>query len=81
MTWISRPAGGKYRGTQAVGARFGIDRKKKVRCTLGEIGKIKVVKDFLPPPNKRVAREANVKVTVSEGKAAPSRQKTSVTVI
>ena len=63
--WISRPADGKCRKTQVVGARFGMDRKKRVRCTIGEIGKIKVVKDFLPPPDRLVLREANVKVTLS----------------
>ena len=42
-----------------------MDRKKRVRCTIGEIGKIKVVKDFLPPPDRLVLREANVKVTLS----------------
>ncbi len=40
-------------------------KKKLVRYTEGEIGKFRVVKDFLPPPDKRVAREANMKVTLS----------------
>jgi hypothetical protein len=31
--------------------------RKKVRCTIGEIGKVKVVKDFLPPPDKLMLRE------------------------
>jgi predicted DNA binding CopG/RHH family protein len=39
--------------------------RKTVKYTEGEIGKVKVVKDFLPPPDKLVMREANVKVTLS----------------
>lgn len=30
-----------------------------------KIGKIKIVEDFLPPPEKLVLRESNVKVTLS----------------
>jgi len=38
---------------------------KTVRYTQGEIGKIgPVAKDFLPPPDKLVLRESNVKVTL-----------------
>ncbi len=40
-------------------------KKKPVKYTEGEIGKVKVVKDFLPPPEKLVLRQANVKVTLS----------------
>ena len=41
-------------------------RKHTVKYTDGEIGKIgPVLRDFLPPPDKLVLREANVKVTLS----------------
>jgi len=41
-------------------------QKRAVKCTEGEIGRIgKPVKDFLPPPDKLVLRESNVKVTLS----------------
>jgi predicted DNA binding CopG/RHH family protein len=40
-------------------------KKKPVKYTTGEIGKVKVVKDFLPPPEMLVLRETNVKVTLS----------------
>ena len=40
-------------------------KKKTVKYTAGEIGKIKLVKDFLPPPEKLVLREDNVKVTLA----------------
>jgi hypothetical protein len=41
-------------------------RKAVTKYARGEIGKIgAVVKDFLPPPDKLVLRESNVKVTLS----------------
>jgi predicted DNA binding CopG/RHH family protein len=40
-------------------------KKRTVRYTEGKIGKIRVVKDFLPPPDRLVLRETNVKVTLS----------------
>ncbi len=36
-----------------------------VRYTAGEIGRFRVVEDFLPPPDDLVLREDNVKVTLS----------------
>ena len=39
--------------------------KRTARYTEGEIGKVKVVRDFLPSPDKLVLREENVKVTLS----------------
>ncbi|MGH6870693.1 MAG: hypothetical protein ACREHE_04225 [Rhizomicrobium sp.] len=39
--------------------------RKTVKYKNGEIGEVKVVRDFLPPPGKLVLREANVKVTLS----------------
>lgn len=40
-------------------------KKRTVKYTEGEIGKVRVVKDFLPPPEKLVLRQDNVKVTLS----------------
>jgi predicted DNA binding CopG/RHH family protein len=40
-------------------------KKRTVKYTEGEIGRFRVVKDFLPPPDKLVMRESNVKVTLS----------------
>ena len=37
---------------------------RTVKYTAGEIGRVKVVEDFLPPPEVLVAREDNVKVTL-----------------
>ena len=38
--------------------------KRTVKYTTGEIGRVRVVEDFLPPPEALVAREDNVKVTL-----------------
>jgi predicted DNA binding CopG/RHH family protein len=35
-----------------------------VKYTAGEIGRVRVVADFLPAPDALVAREENVKVTI-----------------
>ena len=38
---------------------------RTVKYTAGEIGRIRMVEDFLPPPADLVLREDNVKVTLS----------------
>jgi hypothetical protein len=38
---------------------------KTVKYSAGEIGRVRVVEDFLPPPDALVPREENVKVTLS----------------
>jgi hypothetical protein len=40
-------------------------RTRGVKYTAGEIGRMRIVKDFLPPPDELVQREENVKVTLS----------------
>jgi predicted DNA binding CopG/RHH family protein len=39
--------------------------KNKTEYTKGEIGKVKIINDFLPPPSELVLRDDNVKVTLS----------------
>lgn len=39
-------------------------QKRKKNYSKGPIGKIKVIDDFLPPPNKLVTKEESVKVTL-----------------
>ncbi len=39
--------------------------KNKIEYTKGDIGKVKIIKDFLPPPSELVLRDDNVKVTLS----------------
>jgi predicted DNA binding CopG/RHH family protein len=38
---------------------------RTVKYATGEIGRVRIVEDFLPPPEALVAREENVKVTLS----------------
>ena len=38
---------------------------RTVKFTAGEIGRVRVIDDFLPPPERLVPRETNVKVTLS----------------
>ena len=40
-------------------------KKSAVKYSKGEIGQVRVVEDFLPPPDQLVLREDNVKVTLS----------------
>lgn len=43
-------------------------KKKKIKYTNEPIGKIKIVTDFLPPPEELVMKEESVKVTLSLSK-------------
>jgi predicted DNA binding CopG/RHH family protein len=38
---------------------------RTARYTVGEIGRLRVIEDFLPPPAELVPREEHVKVTLS----------------
>ena len=40
-------------------------KKTATKYSQGEIGQVRVVGDFLPPPDQLVLREDNVKVTLS----------------
>ncbi len=40
-------------------------KKNTVEYSNGEIGKVKIVKDFLPAPSELVLKDDNVKVTLS----------------
>jgi hypothetical protein len=40
-------------------------KKPTVEYSKGEISRVRIVGDFLPPPEKLVLREDNVKVTLS----------------
>jgi len=44
--------------------------KKKIKYTNEHIGKIEVVRDFLPPPDELVIKENNVKVTLNLSKSS-----------
>ena len=46
--------------------------KKRIRYTDEPLGDVRVVKDFLPPPDKLVLKEDNVKVTIALSKSSVS---------
>ena len=50
---------------QAIGGKEGRFMKTKTKYTEEPMGVLKIVKDFLPPPDQLVLREDNVKVTIS----------------
>ena len=39
--------------------------RRTVQYTAGEIGRVRVVEDFLPPPDELAARDDTVKVTLA----------------
>jgi predicted DNA binding CopG/RHH family protein len=48
-----------------IGGKGGQSMKSKIKYTEEPMGKLKVVEDFLPPPDRLVLKEENVKVTIS----------------
>ncbi len=44
--------------------------KSKIKYTEEPMGKLKVIKDFLPPPDQLVLKEENVKVTIALKKSS-----------
>ena len=44
--------------------------KKKIKYTKEPTGELKVIKDFLPPPDQLVLKEENVKVTIALKKSS-----------
>ena len=55
---------------QVIGEKEGKSMKTKIKYTEEPIGDLKIVKDFLPPPDQLVLREDNVKVTISLKKSS-----------
>jgi len=49
------------------GKRF---MKKRIKYTEEPMGKLRVIKDFLPPPDRLVLKEEKIKVTISLSKAS-----------
>ena len=44
--------------------------KSKIKYTDEPMGELRVIKDFLPPPEKLVLREENIKITISLNKSS-----------
>jgi hypothetical protein len=57
---------------RAIGGKEGKSMKIKTKYTEEPMGHLKIVKDFLPPPDKLVLKEDNVKVTISLKKSSIS---------
>lgn len=57
---------------QVIGEKEGEAMKTKTKYTEEPMGHLRVVKDFLPPPEKLVLKEDNVKVTISLKKSSIS---------
>jgi hypothetical protein len=55
---------------QGIGEKEGDSMKTKTKYTNEPMGELRVVKDFLPPPEKLVPKEDNVKVTISLKKSS-----------
>ena len=55
---------------QVIGEKEGKSMKTKTKYTEEPMGDLKIVKDFLPPPDQLVLREDNVKVTISLKKSS-----------
>ncbi len=53
-----------------IGEKGGRYMKSKIKYTDEPMGKVRVIKDFLPPPDKLVVKEENVKVTISLKKSS-----------
>jgi len=53
-----------------IGERGGKHMKNKIKYTDEPMGKLRVVKDFLPPPEQLMMKEENVKVTISLNKSS-----------
>jgi len=44
--------------------------KNKIKYTEESMGELRIVKDFLPPPDQLVLKEENVKITISLNKSS-----------
>jgi predicted DNA binding CopG/RHH family protein len=53
-----------------IGEKGGGYMKNKIRYTDEPVGKLKAIKDFLPPPEQLVLKEENVKITIALNKSS-----------
>lgn len=50
---------------QDIGVKVRKYMSKKIKYTDGEIGAVKIVQDFLPPPKELLLKDDSIKVTIS----------------
>ncbi len=55
---------------QDIGGKEGRFMKSKIKYTEEPMGELRVIKDFLPPPEQLVLKEENVKVTLALKKSS-----------
>jgi len=55
---------------RGIGEKGGKSVKNKIKYTEEPMGELRVVKDFLPPPDQLVLKEENVKITISLKKSS-----------
>ena len=55
---------------QDIGERGGRYMKSKIKYTEEPMGELRVIEDFLPPPDQLVLKEDNVKVTIALKKSS-----------
>jgi hypothetical protein len=55
---------------QGIGGKEGRYMKTKIKYTEEPMGDPRIIKDFLPPPDRLVLKEDNVKVTISLKKSS-----------
>lgn len=53
-----------------IGEKGGRYMKSKIKYSNKPMGRLKVIKDFLPPPEKLVLKEENVKITIALNKSS-----------
>ncbi len=53
-----------------IGEKGGIFMRNKINYTDEPMGKLKIIKDFLPPPDKLALKEEKVKITISLKKSS-----------
>jgi hypothetical protein len=55
---------------QGIGGKEGRSMKNKIKYMDEPMGELRIIKDFLPPPDQLVLREENVKITISLKKSS-----------
>jgi hypothetical protein len=54
----------------AIGEKGGKYMKTKIRYTDEPLGELRVIRDFLPPPDQLILKEENVKITIALKKSS-----------
>jgi len=55
---------------RGIGEKGGRSMKTKIKYSDEPMGELRVIKDFLPPPDQLVLKEENVKVTIALRKSS-----------